>query len=1167
MSHSKSKNINIVLIVLIVATSILFSNLNQRSSINKQTAKAADWLDIGYDYRQAITIDNSASSNELTNYPVKLSEGLLGNFKFDENTGTTTADSSSRSGLGTLYPAASGGTGPSWSSGGKYNKALLFDGTEDYVSTNYALVSGQRDFTISVWIKTAQTAQGGARNLDPAILGIQQGDGDTNDFVLTNNNGYLGWYDELTSGTNTYTSNTAINDNAWHNVIVSRANTALNFYVDGTNIGSDTTGSDPVGRTEIQWTSTGYYIELGRALATNSLYYNGSIDAFRLYDHALNQTEVTSLATNNTLSRFGAIYDNTQADGDDIRFTTSNGTTQLDFWTEAFSQTAEEYVGWVEIPTIASNSTVSIYMYYKNASAVSASNGSNTFSFFDDFNDGSIDGAKWTTEGSANTETGGYYKSAGAWEDPRNNLISVNTFANSSIIDFRWKQTNQYANMGQQMTYGTGSTYYGVGMFEGDMYKFQRNDPYGIIAAYAKYDSNKYGVANLTIKSTGAIACADYTRGCTTNNDASLNNKNIEFRGWVTDMYVDWVKVRPYTTIEPTFSLVGDREQADAVAPTNPNVFAAYSTSGKTISLTTDSWYNYTNPYFEWSGATDDNSGVKGYWTYFGTTSNATPATDGSYQAGATFTSAASLVSGSTYYFRIQTEDNMGNKSSAETKFIYKFDSTSPTAPEYINVSPVGCSTAINFTFTWPAGADTGGSNIAGYDYKRGSTGTVLQTSDLSIAVNSYQEGDNVFYLRSRDTAGNVSTWQTAVFCSTAAVQLIDGPTVAAGPSSITTTWVSSKATTGYIKVYDGNLYISEQGLTNYSLTHVVKVIGLEPEKAYRYQITWSDQSGNIGESTWYETNTATAPQINNLKIEVLSPSAVNASWSSTVPAKFNLEYGIGSYGTNINNVDFLTGSSLKLSSLAAGSNYQLRVNATSDDGTKFFAGESFTMPPLPTIGGLKFEPIPDRPDTAIKVSWTTNTETTSSVFYGLEGGAKTEISKSDRSKDHEVEIGNLNDNSEYEIYASGIDAFGNLARSGVSTLKTDFDTRPPKIDNISTESSNIGSGQNDKSKINVGFSTDEAAKCFIEYGEGISGTSYSGRTTDEDTHSTSHLAVVSDLKPQAPYHLRINCSDKAGNKTTSSDQTVISGEITASVFSIIIKTLNNLFGWLGTKL
>ncbi|MEI6144301.1 MAG: LamG domain-containing protein, partial [Candidatus Berkelbacteria bacterium] len=637
----------------------------------------------------------------------------------------------------------------------------------------------------------------------------------------------------------------------------------------------------------------------------------------------------------------------------------------------------------------------------------------------------------------------------------------------------------------------------------------------------------------------------------------------------------DWIKTEynNQNDVSVFYSLAAT-EAGDTIPPTNPTTINGYDTAAKGSLLANGSWNYFTNPYFEFSGATDDSSGIAGYYIYFGTDVSADPQTAGSYQvhAGGTpatqyYTSGSTLATGSTYYLKIKTKDTNSNISAAATLFTYKFDNIAPNPPEYVNVSPVGCSTQTSFTFNWPVAADAGGSDFKTYQYRRGTTGTITDVVDTTLQAFAYQDGDNVLYVRTEDNAGNVSSWQTSVFCSTAAIQVVSGPDVAAGPSSITATWVSSKATTGYVKVYDGNTYISEQGLTNYSLSHTVKVIGLVPEKQYRYQITWTDQSGNLGESDWYTTTTATAPQINNLTAQIISPTSANISWNSTVPAQFNLEYGIGNYGTTIPSTDFLNGYSGKIDGLSSGETYQFRVDATGQDGTKFFAGQSVAMPPLPSIGSLKFQPIANRPDTAITVSWTTNTETTSSVFYGPVGQAKVEVSTSDKIKDHKIDIGNLSDNSDYEIYATGIDQFGNVAKSLMETFKTAYDTRPPVMANISTESSNIGTSSDSTAQITVGLTTDEPAKCMLEYGGGISGTTYSGRTTDDEIFETNHIAVISGLKPQSPYHFRINCSDKSGNKATSSDQTVISGEITQSVFNIIIKTLNNLFGWMGTKL
>jgi len=83
-----------------------------------------------------------------------------------------------------------------------------------------------------------------------------------------------------------------------------------------------------------------------------------------------------------------------RTDFGDIRFTGSDGTTLLDYWmgNETDSNNA---VFWVEVAGNLSTVNQTIYVYYGNSTATT-SNGTNTFLFFDDFNDGSLDTNKWT---------------------------------------------------------------------------------------------------------------------------------------------------------------------------------------------------------------------------------------------------------------------------------------------------------------------------------------------------------------------------------------------------------------------------------------------------------------------------------------------------------------------------------------------------------------------------------------------------------------------------------------------------------------------------------------------------------------------------------------------------------------------------------------------------
>lgn len=83
----------------------------------------------------------------------------------------------------------------------------------------------------------------------------------------------------------------------------------------------------------------------------------------------------------------------------DLRFTYYNSSSKteqnISYWLENY--TSQRARVWVRVPEIPVSGNVTIYMYYGNPSANSASNGDATFEFFDDFEGTSLDGNKWNT--------------------------------------------------------------------------------------------------------------------------------------------------------------------------------------------------------------------------------------------------------------------------------------------------------------------------------------------------------------------------------------------------------------------------------------------------------------------------------------------------------------------------------------------------------------------------------------------------------------------------------------------------------------------------------------------------------------------------------------------------------------------------------------------------
>jgi hypothetical protein len=136
-------------------------------------------------------------------------------------------------------------------------------------------------------------------------------------------------------------------------------------------------------------------------------------------------TESTSITRNNGITSFYQVYSNKigliymtettspynvifayltgnkmRLDCGDIRFTDSDGSTLLNYWIESGCNSANTKI-WVKVPSIPASSTKTIYVYYGNPSAASASNATNTMLWYDDFDDKTVGQVPsgWTTSG------------------------------------------------------------------------------------------------------------------------------------------------------------------------------------------------------------------------------------------------------------------------------------------------------------------------------------------------------------------------------------------------------------------------------------------------------------------------------------------------------------------------------------------------------------------------------------------------------------------------------------------------------------------------------------------------------------------------------------------------------------------------------------------------
>lgn len=97
--------------------------------------------------------------------------------------------------------------------------------------------------------------------------------------------------------------------------------------------------------------------------------------------------DVTKVSGGSDLSNFPVLVSiadqsigtNAQSDGDDILFTSSDGSTQLDHEIESFTPATGQLVAWVEVTTVSASANTVIYLYYGNSTSASQQDGTGTW--------------------------------------------------------------------------------------------------------------------------------------------------------------------------------------------------------------------------------------------------------------------------------------------------------------------------------------------------------------------------------------------------------------------------------------------------------------------------------------------------------------------------------------------------------------------------------------------------------------------------------------------------------------------------------------------------------------------------------------------------------------------------------------------------------------------
>jgi len=202
---------------------------------------------------------------------------------------------------------------------------------------------------------------------------------------------------------------------------------------------------------------------------------------------------------------------------------------------------------------------------------------------------------------------------------------------------------------------------------------------------------------------------------------------------------------------------------------------------------------------------------------------------------------------------------------------------------------------------------------------------------------------------------------------------------------------------------------------------------------------------------------------------------------------------------------------------------------------------------------------------------WVTNIETDSQVKYIPYRNNMLSVDETRTVKDkayttiHEIIISEFEAGTVYQVEISGKDAGGSITSKIIPTFFTSDVDLPPTISQVQTNLA-ISPGKESKIQAVISWMTDEPSTSRVLYQKGFaaSGTELAEKTSIDPNFTKKHAIVITKFDPGAIYTFKVESTDSGGNMSLSKTYTILSPKQKETVFQVIMKNFESMFGWVG---
>jgi len=533
------------------------------------------------------------------------------------------------------------------------------------------------------------------------------------------------------------------------------------------------------------------------------------------------------------------------------------------------------------------------------------------------------------------------------------------------------------------------------------------------------------------------------------------------------------------------------------------------------------------------------------------------------------------LPSGNYPTVYLQVKDNLGNSTTTVA-----VAPTTPAGFELKDISNMSAGILREF-ISWGVYVPTSTAQFASYKIYRSTDGETynLFNTITDINLNYYLDtavnSSTVYYYKIAiaDTNGDISPYSITVSDRPDGQGGTDTtpPTISNVVVAQTqSTWAKITWTTDEISDTEVNFsansptYLVTQSVNTMVVSHSIIINGLSPNTLYYFRVKSKDIFNNQGindnNGNGYQFTTVGGPIISNVTA-IPGDRSATIVWNTNTDSDSYVDYSVSptlSGATEIGSAALVGGVSsstyehrVVITGLNPGVDYYYYVKSTdamsntsidNNNGAYYHFNTTYDVTP-PKISEVD---TPVLTSAAAVIVWSTDEPATSQVYYKSASSTSYSYTTLDSTltRAHVATLSSLSSETPYSYYVESKDEAQNRATSSVLTFTTTApgaiqyvaiggggsianDTTPPKISNIQVSSITAFGAT-------ITFDTDEPATAFVLYGK----DQQYGATAGSDKLSTSHSITLSGLRLGTTYHFAVEAQDKAGNFSTSEDQT-----------------------------